>query len=121
ILNITWNNLGENVFNWTNSWGEVFIISNFLEVEAHLKLLKGSKVRAPFFHDPLDELNVRKPLVNGQKRRATTPDSLDELLGPAPEDEYDWIEDDDNAGYTNGNGKRPAPALGGSNGHARRR
>ena len=121
ILNITWNNQGENVFNWTNSWGEVFINPNFLEDEAHIKLLKGPKVRAPFFHDPLDEAVSRKPLVNGQKRRAATPDSLDELLGPAPEDEYDWIEDDDNAGYTNGNGKRPVSALGDINGNLLKR
>ena len=110
ILNITWNNQGENMINWTNSWGELFIIPNFLVDEAHIKLVKGPKVRAPFFHDPLDDA-ARKPLVNGQGRRAATPDSLDELLGPPPEDEYDWIEDDDNAGYTNGNGKRPASGL----------
>ena len=115
ILNVAWHNQGENLFNWTNSWGEVTINPNFLQDEQHLKLLRGPGARSPFFHDPNDEVS-RKPLVNGQKRRAGTPDSLDELLGPGPEDEYDWIEDDDNAGYTNGNGKRTNGHLGGPNG-----
>ena len=119
ILDITWHNQGENLFNWTNSWGELFINPNFLRDEAHIKLLKGPKVRAPFFHDPLDD--VSRPLVNGQQRRAGTPDSLDELLGPDPEDDYAWIEDDDNAGYTNGNGKRPASAIGELNGNTLKR
>ncbi|KAG9773957.1 sepB protein, partial [Aureobasidium melanogenum] len=111
IINITWQNHGENIFNWTTSHGELFIIPEFLKDEAHVKLLKGPAVRAPFFHDPLEEkaaaMNGRKPLVNGQgKPRSGTPDSLDELLGP--EEDYDWIEDDDGAGYINENGKRPS-------------
>ncbi|KAJ9604555.1 DNA polymerase alpha accessory factor Mcl1 [Cladophialophora chaetospira] len=114
ILNITWQNQSENIFNWTTSNGEVFIIPEFLKDEAHVKLLKGSKVGAPFFHDPLLDtaaaVNSRRPLVNGQAKRAATPDSLDELLGP--EEEYDWIEDDDGAGYINGNGKRTNGHLG---------
>lgn len=111
ILAFEFHPRGENLVSWTSSWGECSIQPNFFQDEAHLKLLRGPKVRSPFFHDPLDE----QPLVNGQarKRRAATPDSLDELLGDAPEDDGadldDWIEDDDNAGYTNGvngNGKR---------------
>lgn len=116
IINVTWNNQGENTLCWTNDWGELFIITDFLEDEAHVRLVKGPKTRAPFYHDPLDDDTARRPLVNGQKRRDATPDSLDEMLGPEPEDEYDWIEDDDNAGYTNGNGKRPATHLGPANG-----
>jgi chromosome transmission fidelity protein 4 len=121
ILNVTWQSTGENIFNWTNSRGEVYIIPNFFKDEAHIKLLKGPKVRAPFYHDPLDEkaaaVNGRVPLVNGRnKPRAGTPDSLDELLGPEEENEYDWIEDDDGAGYLNGNGKRTSDHLGGLNG-----
>jgi len=129
ILNITWHNRGENLFNWTNSWGEAFIIPNFLQDDGHVKLLKGPKVRAPFFHDPLDQraagVNGRKPLVNGQgKHRAGTPDSLDELLGPDPDEDYDWISDDDGAGYTtgkNGNGKRTNGHLGAPDGHMDKR
>ncbi|KIX99253.1 uncharacterized protein Z520_04829 [Fonsecaea multimorphosa CBS 102226] len=114
ILNVAWQNHNENIFNWTTSNGEVFIIPEFLKDEAHVKLLKGPKVGAPFFHDPLLEksalVNGRKPLANGQAKRAHTPDSLDELLGP--EEEYDWIEDDDGAGYINENGKRTNGHLG---------
>ena len=114
ILNITWQNKAENIFNWTTSRGEVFIIPDFLKDEAHIKLLKGPKVGSPFFHDPLLDhaatFNGRKPLVNGQSKRAGSPDSLDDLLGP--EEEYDWIEDDDGAGYINENGKRPKGHLG---------
>ncbi|KAI1622100.1 chromosome transmission fidelity protein 4 [Exophiala viscosa] len=114
ITNIAWQSGGENIFNWTTSQGELFIIPNFLKDEAHVKLLNGPPVRAPFFHDPLEDkaaaVNGRKPLVNGQGKRAGTPDSLDQLLGP--EDEYDWIEDDDGAGYINENGKRPNGHLG---------
>ena len=108
IMDITWQNHAENIFNWTTSGGEAFIIPQFLRDEAHIKLLKGPKIGSPFFHDPLLDsaaaANGRKPLVNGQSKRAHTPDSLDELLGP--EEEYDWIEDDDGAGYINENGKR---------------
>lgn len=119
IINITWHNHGQNIFNWTTSQGELFIIPEFLKDEAYIKLLKGPKVRAPFYHDPLDEraapVNGRKPLVNGQGKRVGTPDSLDELLGP--EEEYDWIEDDDGGGYINQNGKRTNGHLGEATGH----
>lgn len=121
---MTWQNHGENIFNWTTSQGEVFIIPEFLKDEAHIRLLEGPKVAAPFFHDPLKEsaaaVNGRKPLVRGQgQQRAGTPDSLDELLGP--EEEYDWIEDDDGAGYINENGKRPNGPLGGALGSLTKR
>ena len=116
ILHVEFHPGKENILNWTSSWGECSIQPNFLQNEEHVRLLNGPKVRAPFFHDPLEE-----PVTNGingygNKRRAGTPDSLDELLGEDPEDTGadldDWIENDDNAGYTNGvngtngNGKR---------------
>jgi len=120
ILNITWQPKGENIFNWTTSGGELFIIPGFLKDDAHVKLLKGPNVGAPFFHDSGPATNGRKPLVNGQRKpRAATPDSLDELLGP--DDEYDWIEDDDGAGYINGNGKRTGMHLGEPSGHLEKR
>ncbi|RMZ77947.1 hypothetical protein DV738_g4177, partial [Chaetothyriales sp. CBS 135597] len=115
ILHITWHNKGENLFCWTNANGETYIIPGFLQDQEHVKLLQGPRVPAPYFHDPLEE--ARKTLVNGQRKRAASPDSLDEILGPAPEEEeYDWIEDDDNAGYTNENGKRTNAHLGSLNG-----
>jgi chromosome transmission fidelity protein 4 len=114
IINLAWHNHGENILNWTTSRGEVFIEPGFLKDEAHIKILKGPQVGAPFYHDPLFDKAAatggRKPLANGRGKRASTPDSLDELLGP--EEEYDWIEDDDGAGYINENGKRPNGHLG---------
>ena len=111
ITQVTWHPKSQNVFNWSNTEGEIFIIPEFLKDEAHTALLQGPKELAPFFHDPLKEIsgNVRKTLTNGHAkppRREGTPDSLDDLLG---EDENAWIEDDDGAGYTNGlngHGKR---------------
>ena len=135
IQNITWNpTKGLDYLNWTNTWGEVVICPDFLTDDAHVRLLHGPPVRSPFFHDPLDESNAAggrppgflanggSPWVNGRSRkyppRAGTPDSLDDLLnGSVQEDgeedeisdgsELNWIEDDDGAGYTNANGKRP--------------
>ena len=126
ILHIAWHSGKKNEFDWTTTWGEVYIIPDFLSDEGHLKLLQGPKQRSPFYHDPLDERSnnaeARRPLVNGHgKPRADTPDSLDALLGPADEEEYDWIEDDDGAGYTNGNGKRTNGHLGELNGHTIKR
>lgn len=114
ILHLEFHPRTENILNWTNSWGECSIQPKFFQDEEHLKLLKGSKSRAPFFHDPLNEVPVTNGVNgHGHKRRAGTPDSLDELLAEDPVDTGadldDWIEDDDNAGYTNGvngNGKR---------------
>ncbi|RMZ89995.1 hypothetical protein DV736_g2783, partial [Chaetothyriales sp. CBS 134916] len=115
ILHITWHNKGENLFCWTNANGETYINPGFLQDKEQVKLLQGPRVPAPYFHDPLDEAS--KPLVNGQIKRAASHDSLDEMLGPVPgEDDFDWIEDDDNAGYINGNGKRTNGHLGHLNG-----
>ena len=124
-MNVTWHPLAENYLNWTTSWGEVYICPDFLKDEAHIRLLKGPRARSPFFHDPLDDtsaaINGRKALVNGRPKplRAGTPDSLDILLGEGEEE--DWIDDDDGAGYTNGNGKRTNGHLGALNGHAGKR
>jgi chromosome transmission fidelity protein 4 len=124
-MNVTWHPQAENYLNWTTSLGEVYICPNFLKDEAHVRLLKGPRARSPFFHDPLDEtsaaINGRKPLVNGRSKpvRAGTPDSLDILLGEGEEE--DWIEDDDGAGYINGNGKRPNGHLGTLNGRTAKR
>ncbi|KAK5938200.1 DNA polymerase alpha accessory factor Mcl1 [Knufia obscura] len=124
ILNIEWHNKGENLFCWSNSWGEVYITPNFLKYETHIELLKApqdkpgdlqqSKPPQPQPADP--RTNGLKPLVNGRPR-AHTPDSLDDYLAePGLGD--DWIDDDDGAGYKNENGKRPSGHL---NGHTDKR
>lgn len=74
---------------------------------------------APFIHDPNSETsnNTRRAQPNGSTeltsargRRRGTPDTIDEILGPAlAEDEDDFVSDDDGAGYldeVNGHGKR---------------
>ena len=138
ILHVTWHPHGKNLFNWTNSWGETFIIPDFLRDPNHVRILQGPKQRAPFYHDPLDESGAaaggRKTITDStaKYRRAATPDSLDELLGPPEDGDDNWIEDDDGAGYTNGfngvhgvngngNGKRTNVHLNGLNGHTDKR
>ena len=128
ILNVTWHRGSQNIFNWTNSWGEAYIIPGFLKDPEHIKLLNGPQERAPFYHDPQDEntvaLNGRKPYLNGYDRRAGTPDSWDEMIRPDLDvgvDDLEWIDDDDGAGYTNGNGKRTNGHLGQPNSHMHKR
>ena len=121
-LQVAFHPHAENYLNWTTSQGQVCICPGFFKDEA-LKLLEGPNVRSPFYHDPLDEettaINGRRSLVAGlsKTQRAGTPDSLDDLLGP--DDQEDWIEDDDGAGYTNENGKRTNGHL--ANGHHAKR
>lgn len=90
--------------------------------QEHVRLLEKSLASAPMLNDPLSEVsgNARRSLFNGDKpderRRAGTPDSLDDLLPPDAMSETGdpFIEDDDGAGYVedvNGNGKRPGPNL----------
>lgn len=125
ITQVTWQPKSQNIFNWSNTEGEIFIIPDFLKEDAHTKLLQGPRELAPFFHDPLKETsgNARRPLTNGQPkpvRRQGTPDSLDSLMG----DENGWIEDDDGAGYAgslNGLGKRTNDHLDAPDGHTGKR
>ena len=117
---LAWHPL-ENVFCFANTEGEVFIHPDFVPSE-QLPLLRKNLQPAPFIHDPLGELsvNTRKPAIaNGdvnaphhRRKRARTPDSLDDILPPDSDDDdqNDFIEDDDGAGYAeavNGFGKRP--------------
>lgn len=96
----------------------MFIYTKFLQPEA-VPLLEKTLQPAPFIKDPLAEIsgNARKSLTNGVKdnadirgRRKGTPDSLDDILGPAlGDDGDDFVSDDDGAGYldeVNGHGKR---------------
>ncbi|KAI9748497.1 MAG: hypothetical protein M1815_003215 [Lichina confinis] len=120
VVALAWHPL-ENVFCFANTEGEVFIHPDFVPSE-QLPLLRKNLQPAPFIHDPLGELsvNTRKPAIaNGdvnaphhRRKRARTPDSLDDILPPDSDDDdqNDFIEDDDGAGYAeavNGFGKRP--------------
>ncbi|KAJ9417062.1 chromosome transmission fidelity protein 4 [Fusarium oxysporum] len=81
-------------------------------------LLKLATQPAPFIHDPLAELsaNRRPPPVNGQKQQGlpTRPrreslGSLDSFLeGGDGYGDDDFVEDDDGAGYTIGQGQKRA-------------
>lgn len=92
----------------------------------NLSLLKQPIQPAPFIRDPLSETsgNARKTITNGLKpvlesrtKRRSTPDSLDDILGPQSEgEEDDFVDDDDGAGYhdgLNGYGKRSHDLLDG--------
>ncbi|KAL9037624.1 MAG: hypothetical protein Q9214_005622, partial [Letrouitia sp. 1 TL-2023] len=117
VSNIAWHP-NQNIFSFVTSDGELFICPNFLSSE-HSYLLEKPLQPAPFIHDPLGQTsgNARKALTNGfsdkledRRKRKGTPDTLDDILGPQSEDEdLDFIEDDDGAGYAdglNGYGKR---------------
>lgn len=120
VINVAWHPT-ENTVSFVTSDGELFIYTNFLQLD-FAPLLEKTLQPAPFIRDPLAETtgNARRPLTNGTKevvdfrpRRRGTPDSLDDLLGPELGDEDDFVSDDDGAGYAaevNGFGKR-------SNGH----
>lgn len=120
ILALAWHPT-ENILSYTNNDGELFIHTNIIPME-HSSLLQKGVQPAPFFHDPAEG---RAGLANGttldlpqrpQQRRAGTPDSLDDILGPDSDDGMegdDFVVDDDGAGYAvNGHGKRPNTHLG---------
>lgn len=119
VLAMAWHPT-ENILSYTNNDGELFIHTDIVPTE-HVPLLQMSTQPAPFFHDPSEGRpgNTTK-LTNGTKldlperqaRRAGTPDSLDDILGPDAISEDgmdDFVVDDDGAGYApavNGHGKR---------------
>lgn len=123
----------DNLFAFANTEGEVFIHPDFVPSE-HEALLKKGLQPAPLSHDPLAEVsaNVRRPTVNGDhdappahRKRARTPDSLDDILPSDGEDgQSDFIIDDDGAGYAeaiNGYGKRPRALSDALDGHPGKR
>jgi len=115
VMTFSWHT-SKNLLSFSNMNGEVYIYNDFVPQE-HVNLVKLSKQRSPLIHDPSNEIsaNGRRPFPNGQTsiperaKRAGTPDSLDDILGPEDGDEDDFVIDDDGAGYAgiNGNGKRP--------------
>lgn len=121
MINIAWHPY-ENLVSFTTSDGELFIYANLVP-KTNITLLEKPLEPAPFNHDPDPEASngTRRAQPNGSTeltvargRRQGTPDTLDEILGPAlADDEDDFVVDDDGAGYldeVNGHGKR-------SNGH----
>ncbi|KAL1306528.1 hypothetical protein AAFC00_005219 [Neodothiora populina] len=111
----------DNLLSYTTYDGELYMHAGFVPNE-HQPLLERVLARAPMLNEPLSEVsgNVRRPMMNGEKpaerRRAGTPDSLDDILGPDAMSEGGdpFIEDDDGAGYVediNVNGKRPGADL----------
>jgi len=127
IIHITWHNKDENLFCWSNDWGEVYIVSNFLKNPTHLELLKAPVDSLVAPGDPAPqaqnrpagkpEVNGVRPLVNSRPRAASL-DSLDDFLNAGGDD--NWIDDDDGAGYKNENGKRSNGHLGSVNGDSKR-
>jgi chromosome transmission fidelity protein 4 len=125
ILSLAWHPT-ENILSYTNNDGELFIHTDFVPAE-HSSLLEKPLQPAPFFHDPSEgRAGNAVKLTNGTKldlperqaRRAGTPDSLDDILGPdgLSDDGMDgFVVDDDGAGYApaiNGHGKRTNGHLG---------
>ncbi|VTT70234.1 unnamed protein product [Fusarium fujikuroi] len=116
VIDIVWHPT-KNIVSFTTTDGEVYIYPDFL-TDQFSPLLKLATQPAPFIHDPLAELSVnrRPPPVNGQKQQGlpTRPrreslGSLDSFLeGGDGYGDDDFVEDDDGAGYTVGQGqKRP--------------
>lgn len=116
IMNVTFHPLSQNSFDFTTETGMACRCQNFFKDDL-LRLLQGPAVRSPYYHDPLDTssntISGRKSFVSGLTKdraaRAGSPDSLDRLL--AEDADADWIDDDDEGGYTNANGKRTNARL----------
>ncbi|KAF5710424.1 chromosome transmission fidelity 4 [Fusarium mundagurra] len=116
VIDIVWHPT-KNIASFTTTDGEVYIYPDFL-TDQFSPLLKLAMQPAPFIHDPLAELsaNRRPPPVNGQKQQGlpTRPrreslGSLDSFLeGGDGYGDDDFVEDDDGAGYTVGQGQKRA-------------
>ncbi|PNP81386.1 hypothetical protein FNYG_05418 [Fusarium nygamai] len=116
VIDIAWHPT-KNIVSFTTTDGEVYIYPDFL-TDQFSPLLKLATQPAPFIHDPLAELsaNRRPPPVNGQKQQGlpTRPrreslGSLDSFLeGGDGYGDDDFVEDDDGAGYTVGQGQKRA-------------
>ncbi|KAG9499132.1 hypothetical protein J7337_009945 [Fusarium musae] len=116
VIDIAWHPT-KNIASFTTTDGEVYIYPDFL-TDQFSPLLKLATQPAPFIHDPLAELsaNRRPPPVNGQKQQGlpTRPrreslGSLDSFLeGGDGYGDDDFVEDDDGAGYTVGQGQKRA-------------
>lgn len=114
VIKIIWHPT-DNILSFTTSDGELFIYEDFVPPERRI-LLNKTLENAPLEKEAnenqisLPERPPPRPLdrTDSSRKRAGTPDSLDDILGPASDDEQvdDFIEDDDGAGYVEAVGKR---------------
>lgn len=131
VINLAWHPT-ENSLSFTTSDGELFIYDDFVPRE-HQPLFQKALQAAPIFSGPLTDIsdNVRRPLVDRSKepptehrrKRAGSPDSLDDILGSV-DGMDDFVEDDDGAGYAeevNLYGKRTNAHLDDLEGHDAKR
>ncbi|EEQ32510.1 DNA polymerase alpha accessory factor Mcl1 [Microsporum canis] len=111
VINFRWHPT-QNAVAFTTSDGELFIYDDFVPSD-HYSLLSKTLEVAPLLsigsHEGITiSHRLQKNDIShnaGSRQREDSPDSLDDILGPAD----DFVEDDDGAGYTeniNGHGKR---------------
>ncbi|KAL1971673.1 hypothetical protein VTN31DRAFT_2294 [Thermomyces dupontii] len=108
VINLAWHPTN-NLLSFTTSDGELFIHENFVPRQ-YKHLLEKPLQSAPVHSSALAETSahIQKPIstsrpkpVSTDRRRDDSPNSLDDILGPMDEDD-DFVEDDDGAGYAEG-------------------
>lgn len=114
VINFRWHPT-QNAVAFTTSDGELFIYDDFVPSEFHSLLSKTLEVAPLLSIGSHEEITIsHRPQRHdtshnsGSRQRGGSPNSLDDILGPA-DDEDDFVDDDDGAGYTeniNGHGKR---------------
>ncbi|KAI1941336.1 DNA polymerase alpha accessory factor Mcl1 [Ophidiomyces ophidiicola] len=127
VTNVAWHPVA-NELSFTTSDGELFIHKDFIPSE-YKQLLEKTLEVAPLLSTGIDVGSEfpKRTFANGLRRergvRKGSPDSLDDILGPM-DDEEDFVDDDDGAGYAEGTnplGKRSNGHLGDPFGHANKR
>ncbi|KAI2085436.1 DNA polymerase alpha accessory factor Mcl1 [Ophidiomyces ophidiicola] len=127
VTNVAWHPVA-NELSFTTSDGELFIHKDFIPSE-YKQLLEKTLEVAPLLSTGIDVGSEfpSRTFANGLRRerglRKDSPDSLDDILGPM-DDEEDFVDDDDGAGYAEGInplGKRSNGHLGDPFGHANKR
>lgn len=113
VIDLAWHP-SQNILSFTTTDGEVYIYPEFLN-DQFSPLLQLGRQRAPFIHDPLDDVpGNRIPQQNGQnpqalpsRPRRDSLGSLDSFLeGGEGYGDDDFVVDDDGAGYAVGGGQK---------------
>lgn len=113
VIDLAWHP-SQNILSFTTTDGEVYIYPEFLN-DQFSPLLQLGRQRAPFIHDPLDDVpGNRIPPQNGQnpqalpsRPRRDSLGSLDSFLeGGEGYGDDDFVVDDDGAGYAVGGGQK---------------